>query len=121
MGLILRKILTSAPLICMALILLIIVHLIMGLVWHDASALMRLGQWFILAGVVFVARPVIRLGYYEWFKQSQIIDGGDASSVVDHEAVKDAESIQIYAPTLTIIGILLSAYGDFFLKAIKGG
>jgi hypothetical protein len=111
---------TSASLICIALILLIVVHLIMGLVWHDASALMRLGQWFILAGVVFVARPVIRLGYQEWLKRSQIIDGGGAECLVDHEEIKDAVSIQIYAPTLTVIGILLSAYGDLLLNAIKG-
>ncbi|MBV5311518.1 hypothetical protein [Chromatium okenii] len=69
-------------------------------------------------GVLTLGRPIIRLGYSEWLRQSNTIDGGTYPPTIEEQKAaleneRDAKSMQITGPLLISIGTLLNGASGF--------
>lgn len=70
-----------------------------------------------IAGVILSARPLLRLGFSEWFRSLQIIDCGNIIPTQEEieaevQSNKDASAFHI-GVCMTLIGTLIWwAYGD---------
>jgi hypothetical protein len=95
----------------------IIAHVLWAYGSRNGADLARCGAlWSVLAGVL-IARPIIRLGYANWYQKSRSIDGGSFEETLEEaeaerQAGIDALNVQVYGPALLIAGTLLWGYGD---------
>lgn len=84
---------------------------------HDGTEVARCGAlWVMFAGAV-LARPIIRMGYKNWYEASRTINGGSFVPTPeeieeDRQNAIDARCLQIYGPILALLGTVLWAYGD---------
>ena len=81
--------------------------------WHWFG---RSGAILTIAGVILSARPLIRLGFTEWLRSLQIIDGGHIIPTQEEieeevQSKKDASAFHV-GVYMTLIGTLIWAYGD---------
>ena len=87
---------------------------LIGCLSHNLTSWVALaGSIIAVIGVLTIGRPVIRLGYAGWYKQSQIIDGGGAYEEEDVEDKMDGEAVQKSGPILVIVGTLLNGASGF--------
>ena len=87
---------------------------LIGCLSHNLASWVALaGSIIAVIGVLTIGRPVIRLGYAEWYKQSKIIDGGGACEEQDIEDQMDAEAVQKSGPILAIAGTLFNGASGF--------
>jgi hypothetical protein len=87
-------------------------------------AISRCGAMRVIFGTAIMARPIIRLGYQEWFKASRIIDDGSyppspEEKEATHQENLDARSVLVFGPILGGLGTLLWDYGDLLGKALS--
>ncbi|MBK1695428.1 hypothetical protein CKO09_11865 [Chromatium weissei] len=99
--------------------LVIIVMVIIGYDRNNLSSYAALaGAIVAVLGVLTLGRPIIRLGYSEWLRQSKTIDCGTFSPTAEEhksalEYERDAKSMQITGPLLISIGTLLNGASGF--------
>lgn len=103
------------------LLLVIAISIVVKSVWigfneGDWSWFGRSGSVVTVIGVLLTARPLIRLGFDEWFRSESVINGGsfDPSAEEIEEGRQGrldarASSIGIY---MAIIGAIIWGYGD---------
>ncbi|SDX67951.1 hypothetical protein [Thiocapsa roseopersicina] len=86
---------------------------------HELSAYAALaGALMAILGVLTLGRPLLRLGYDEWLRQSRIIDGGHVAPTPEEQKAeleerRDAQAIQLSGPLLVILGTLLNGTSGF--------
>ena len=94
-------------------------------VWstRDGTQVARCGAlWVIFAGAI-IARPIIRVGYKNWYQSTKTIDGGSFKPTAEEieegrQSDIDARCVQIFGPWLAIFGTLLWAYGDLLANIV---
>jgi heme/copper-type cytochrome/quinol oxidase subunit 1 len=83
--------------------------------------LAAIGAVFAVIGIFTMGRPIVRLGYAEWLRQSRSIDGGKADntpSLVDEDA-RDALAVQLYGPIVAASGTLLNGFSGLLGQLFK--
>lgn len=100
------------------------VPLLIGAWWIGSPG--NLAKWFAatgsivaVLGVLTLGRPVIRLGYREWFKASNFVDGGEdppppTQIEEERQSNLDAKALQVSGPVLITFGTLLNGFSGFF-------
>jgi hypothetical protein len=87
--------------------------------WFQAS-----GAIVTLCGVALAARKIIRLGFEEFVRDEQTIDGGKFGQERTSEEIETAKQFEAdmraYPQSIWLIGIgtIIWAYGGLFLKEI---
>lgn len=81
--------------------------------WHWFG---RSGAIVTIAGVILSVRPLIRMGFSEWFRSLTIIDGGHFEPTLkeieaEHQSKLDATAYHI-GVYMALIGTIVWAYGD---------
>jgi hypothetical protein len=90
---------------------------------HDGVQAARCGAtWVVFAGAVF-ARPIIRMGYADWYQSTTVIDGGSFEPTPTEleearQTAIDAKCVQLFGPVLAIVGTVLWAYGDLVTNVV---
>lgn len=94
----------------------VVSSILTGLDRGDWSWFGRSGSIVTVIGVLLTARPLIRLGFDEWFRSESVISGGsfEPSAIEIEEGRQNgldarASSIGIY---MAIIGAIIWGYGD---------
>ena len=90
-----------------------------GYCQHNISWAALAGAIVAVLGVLTIGRPILRLGYKEWLKQSRTIDGGSLTPTIeeqreDLESQLDGKAVQCTGPLLVIVGTLLNGASGFF-------
>lgn len=76
------------------------------------------GAIMAVLGILTLGRPLLRLGYHEWLRQSNIIDSGHFTPTPEEQEAaiekrRDAQAIQLSGPLLVVIGTLLNGVSGF--------
>ncbi len=110
--------------------IIIVIHGLLLVRYHDAQWMQRGGGLVILCGVMAIARPVIRVGLAALVEKglplrgSYLMPAGFDSSNRDRlrpEDRRDLRAVQCHGPVLVALGTLISAYGDLPFKALGYG
>ena len=94
-----------------------IVHVWWAWNTHDGVQAARCGAtWVVFAGAI-IARPIIRMGYADWYQSTTVLDGGSFKPTPEdleeaQQTAIDAKCVQLFGPVLAILGTVLWAYGD---------
>lgn len=83
----------------------------------------RCGALWIIFAAAMIARPIIRVGYRNWYQSTKTIDGGSFKPTAEEieegrQSDIDALCVQILGPCLAILGTLLWAYGDLLATIV---
>jgi putative Mn2+ efflux pump MntP len=83
------------------------------------------GAILAVLGVIMIGRPIARLGYFEWLRQSRSIYGGSFSPTPeerenDRQNNLDAQAVQIMGPLLIAIGTLLNGASGYIPASWTG-
>jgi hypothetical protein len=100
---------------------LFVLHAVVGRILNDYTYVDRCGALWVILGGVLVLRPILRVGYPEWYRRSRVIDVGTLTTTPqDREEGRqkeiDARCVQIIGPYLGMLGTLLWAYGSVLWK-----
>jgi hypothetical protein len=83
----------------------------------------RCGALWVIFAAAMIARPIIRVGYRNWYLSTKTIDGGSFKPTAEEieegrQSDIDALCVQILGPCLAILGTLLWAYGDLLATIV---
>jgi len=98
------------------------VHVLIGFSSNDYTHVDRCGALWVILGGMLVLRPILRVGYDEWYRRSKIIDAGTFTMTAkdleeERQREIDARCVQMIGPSLGMMGTLLWAYGSVMWKA----
>jgi hypothetical protein len=104
-----------------AAVVLFLLHVVVGHNLNDYTHVDRCGALWVILGGILVLRPILRVGYPEWYRRSRVIDMGTFTTTAgDQEEARqreiDARCVQIIGPYLAMMGTLLWAYGSVSSK-----
>jgi hypothetical protein len=88
-------------------------HIWLAFELDNPQPIVRAGTLLTVFGLAVIARPIIRVGYANWWASTDREDWNET----DPEKSKDALCVQILGPVMVIIGTLLSGYGDLLWNA----
>jgi hypothetical protein len=97
-------------------------HGLIGFVLKDYTYVDRCGALWVILGGMLVFRPILRVGYDEWYRRSRVIDLGTFTVTPEDQEEErqretDARCVQMIGPFLGMMGTLLWAYGSAMWKS----